>query len=109
MATLSLDSIREAADKKYGSLVVDLGDETVELKNPLRLSKEARTRLSNLEQADEDADPMDYFGELYEVLAGKEGAKKLLKALGDDVPLHMTLVQSLTQETDLGEASPSQD
>lgn len=109
MATLSLDSIRDAADKKYGGLVVDLGDETVELKNPLRLSKENRERLSGLEKTDDDADPLDYFAELYEVLAGKEGAKKLLKALGDDIPLHMTLVGNLTEGTELGEASPSQD
>lgn len=109
MATLTLDSIRDAADKKYGSTVVDLGDDTVELKNPLRLPKDLRERLTNLEKADEDGDPLDYFGELYEVLAGKEGAEKLLKALGDDIPLHMTLLSSMTEETELGEASPSQD
>lgn len=110
MATLSLDSIREAADKKYGSTIVDLGSETVELKNPLRLSKEQRERLSGLEKAsDGDSDPLEYFAELYEVLAGKAGAEALLKALGDDIPLHMTLLSSVTEETELGEASPSQD
>lgn len=109
MATLSLDNIREAADKKYGSLNVDLGDEVVELKNPLRLPKEARDKLSKLDKADEDSDPLAYFAELYELLAGKAGARALLKALGEDIPLHMELISNLTSETELGEASPSQD
>jgi len=112
MATaLSLDSIREAADKKYAGLEVDLGDgDIVVLKNPLRVSKEAREKLEGLSAAEgEDSDPLEYFGEIYEALAGKEGAEKLLKALGDDIPLHMTLVSNLNTGTELGEASPSQD
>lgn len=110
MAKLTLDSIRDAADKKYGSLEVDLGDKVVELKNPLRLSKEDRARLSDLKQPeDDDADPLDYFGALYEILAGKAGAKALLEALGEDIPLHMEVVSNLNSETELGEASPSQD
>src|SRR5699024_12561223 len=80
--TLSLDSSREAADKKYAGLEVDLGDgDIVVLKNPLRVSKEARERLEGLSAAEgEDSDPLEYFGEIYEALAGKEGAEKLLKA-----------------------------
>ncbi len=110
MAKLTLDSIRDAADKKYGSLEVDLGDKVVELKNPLRLSKEDRARLSDLKQPEDDnADPLDYFRDLYEILAGKAGAEALLKALGEDIPLHMEVVSNLNSETELGEASPSQD
>lgn len=110
MTTLTLDSIREAADRKYGGITIDLGDEKVELRNPLRLSKGDRERLSKLEKsADEDADPLDYFREMYEVLAGKEGAKTLLKALGEDITLHMEVLSNLNTGVEAGEASPSQD
>lgn len=113
MATsLSLDSIREAADKEYGGLTVELGDgKTVELKNPLRLTKDERKQFENLTSSEnsKDLSTDEVFEGIWSILAGKAGAKALNDALGDDAALHATLLKQVTSGVELGEASPSQD
>lgn len=108
-STMTLDQIRDAADKKYGATVVDLGDgETVELRNPLRLSKEARDKITSIKE-DEYDDVLDYFREVFEAVAGKVSTRKLVKALDGDVALYVTLFENYMSGVELGEASPSQD
>lgn len=110
--TFSLDSLREAADKEYAGLTLELGaDKTVELKNPLRLTKEERKQFENLTDSKKSKDltAEQVFEGIWEVLAGKAGSKDLIEALGDDTALHATLLKQVTNGVELGEASPSQD
>lgn len=105
---MTLDQIRDAAEQKYGAKVIDLGDDkTVELKNPLRLSKDNRDAITELSPEDFD-DVVDYFRAAFEAVAGKKGAAELCKALGDDPALYATVFESYMQEAQVGEASPSQ-
>lgn len=106
---LTLDSIRAAAEKKYGSRVLDLGDgKSITLKNPLKLSKENREALGKLE-LDSEGEPLDYFIEAFTLVASAEETKDLREVLGDDVTLYMTLFEEYMGSVELGEASPSQD
>lgn len=108
---LTLDSIREAAELKYGNQVLDLGGEEITLLNPLRLSKEKRKALSELEQpdAEEDVDEIDYFEKVFALVSSEAEAKKIRAALGDDVTLYAALLEAYYQAGQVGEASHSQD
>lgn len=106
---ITLDFIRDAAEKKYGSRVVPLGDgKTVTLRNPLRLSSEEREQLGKLEMND-GADPLAYFKEAFTLVSSKKEAEELAKVLGDDAALYMVLFEEYMGSVELGEASPSQD
>ncbi|MEV1109935.1 phage tail assembly protein [Micromonospora sp. NPDC049751] len=112
MATITLDSIRAAAEAKYGSLDIELGDETVRLLNPLRLSKANRDALlavqSRLNAEDDDADQGELLTEaLRLVVDGKTKADKLIKALGGDLALLAEVFESYVKGTQAGEASGS--
>lgn len=106
---ITLDFIRDAAEKKYGSRVIPLpGGKRVELKNPLRLPQAARAELSelNIEQFDE---PVDYFRKSFALISSEKEGELLAKALGDDVALYMILFEEYMGGVELGEALPSQD
>ena len=106
---ITLDFIRDAAEKKYGSRGVPLpGGDRVELRNPLRLSKAERDELGDLdiEQFDE---PVEYFQKAFALVSSEKGAGLLAEALGDDVTLYMALFEEYMGSVELGEASPSQD
>lgn len=111
MATqFTLDDVRAAAERSYGTKNIELGDGVeVALTNPLRLSKTNRDKLAHLQDGvDADADPLDFFVSAFEIVAGKAGASKIKKALGDDVALYMALFELYSKESEVGEASPSQ-
>lgn len=108
-SAITLDSIREAAEKKYGSREVELGDgKSISLRNPLRLSKTERDELSdlNIDQFDE---PVDYFKKAFALVASEKESEELAKVLGDDVAFYMALFEEYMGGVELGEASPSQD
>lgn len=109
-SAITLDMIRDAAEKKYGATEVDLGDgKVVHLINPLRISKEKRDEISGLNFEDFD-DPIDYFEKAFAAASTSADAKAIRKALGeDDVTLYVSLFEAYSQGIDLGEASPSQD
>ena len=124
MAAITLDFIREAADKKFGHLTIELDSETsVVLTNPIRLSAEKRKAfLDNQKQMeaekDEDGNAVDtenfdqaaVLEESLRIVAdSKPGAERLIEALGGDLAQLISVFESYTKGVELGEASPSQD
>lgn len=112
----TLDDIREAAETKYGSTFIEVGDETVELINVLRLPKEKRQIILNLSKEEKGADENDIDATRDKLTSGLRAACRtekqadvLLGALGDDTALVAEVFSSYTKETQAGEASPSQD
>lgn len=112
MANFSLDDIRSAAEAKYGSTDIDLGDGTVVcLMNPLRLPKAKRDQLSVIQEefSGDDVDAADVFARLLVLVASNQAdAKKLLKAVGDDLATLSQIFETYTSGTQLGEASASE-
>ena len=108
-SALTLDDIRDAADKKYGGypVTVDEGGEII-LTNPLRMTKELRAELSDLKAEDFD-DIVDYFEATFAKASSKAEAKRIRKAFGEDPALYATLFELYSNGVELGEASPSQD
>lgn len=119
MATqFTLDDIRAAAEREYGSKEIDLGNgKTVTLVNPLRLSKSKRDELTNIqsefsadaEDGAEELDPLDFLIRSFEIIAGEAGARHLQEVFGEDAALYMALFELYSSEAEAGEASPSQD
>lgn len=108
MATISLQDIRDAADRKYGPLViegVEGGDVT--LLNALRLSKDKRMALAALDDED-DLDIQDKLEQIIRLAAAStDDADRLLGAFGDDLGQLAETLQSYSGKTQLGEASTS--
>ncbi|MEU8133236.1 phage tail assembly protein [Streptodolium elevatio] len=110
MATFTLDAIRQAADAKYGSTDIDLGDgTTVILRNPLRLSKEERTELAslqdNLDTEDEGVDQADVLADAIRLVAkDKRPVEKLIKLIDGDLALLAQVFESYSAGTQVGEA-----
>ena len=109
-SAIDLDFIRNAADKKYGAFEVNVGEgDPVALTNPLRMSKENRKALTELDQEGYE-DHIDFFTDVFSLASSKSEAKRIRAALGDeDVALYATLFELYTKGVELGEASPSQD
>ena len=113
MATkVTLDSIREAAERKYGSYDIDLGEVTVKLLNPLRLSETKRGQLQALEVEEAEENESDIHERLAEtvriVAADSTHAQALLDAVDGDLALLATIIEEYGDVVQVGEASPSQ-
>lgn len=111
--SFSLDDIRAAAEAKYGSTDITLGNGDVcRLLNPLRLSKENRSALiavqAKLEEDDADQDAILSESLLLVAEHAKHG-KALLKELNGDLTLIATIFEKYNEGAQVGEASPSQD
>lgn len=111
----TLDDIRDAAEEKYGSTHIEINGTDVELINVLRLPKEKRNIILNLAK-DKDKGEVDIDETRESLLKGLRAACKttaqadvLSEALGDDTALVMQVLSLYTRETEVGEASPSQD
>lgn len=127
MANFTLDDIAEAADKQYGSMDIDLSNgEVVHLRNALRLSKQERKDLQALqsqlgESIDEDDDAAEdsvapevdeqkiLEESLVLVAHNKAMGRQLVKDLGGDLGKLLTVFKLYNKDTELGEASASQD
>lgn len=113
MATYTLDDIRAAAERKYGSLDIDLGDgQGVELVNPLRLAKTKRDELLQLQdKLNEDGADQAALLERALILVARTEAqgKKLVRAANGDLTILVEVFTRYTEETQAGEASASDD
>jgi len=112
MATFTLDDIRAAAEAKYGSTDIDLGDgDVLVMTNPLRLSKDKRKALESIqESADaEDADQGDVMREAIRLVAARgDMAEKFIAIAGDDLAILAAAFSTYTEGAQVGEASASQ-
>lgn len=109
MNIVTLDSIREAAEAKYGMTRVPFGPdgEYVDLLNPLRLPKAKRDSLQDM-QKDSDAegtDQLDVFANMIRLVADNEArANELITMIGDDLAVMASVVEAYTKGVQVGEA-----
>lgn len=107
----TLDDIREATEAKYGATTIEFGDESVDLRNPLRLTKDERAELRKAQKAmsADDADQEKVIADIL-TLAAKDKAqiKKLLSIVGDDLAILAEILRGWMEDAQVGEASPSQ-
>ncbi|NUV86592.1 hypothetical protein G6W61_10270 [Streptomyces sp. KAI-26] len=111
MASFSLDDIRAAAERKYGSTDITFGDDTVRLLNPLRLSKTRRDALAKLqdEMGREDVDQAEALADAIRTIAESDkAAEKLLQAVDMDLAILAEIFGHYGESTQAGEASASQ-
>lgn len=105
---MKLDDIRAAAEAKYGSLDVEVGERTVRLLNPMRLPERKRAAMLAL-QEDAKADDVDQVEVMREMvrLASEStvGAELLLEAIGDDLAVLAEIFSEYGKRTRVGEAS----
>lgn len=113
MSQFTLDNIRQAAEAKYGSVDIAIDENmTCRLLNPLRLPKEKREALVELQKVldAEDTDQEATLSESIRIIAEKPvQAEALLDAIGDDLTLLAEIFETYSKATQVGEASPSQD
>lgn len=120
MASITLDSIRDAIDAKYGSYDIELGDTIVSLLNPLRLSPEARKALGEVslgkdDESEDDGDAEEHIQKLVDIVqivaATPKQANDLIKALSPygyvDVAMLSHVVSEYMEQQKVGEASAS--
>jgi len=108
-SAIDLDFIRDAADKKYAAFEVNVGKgDPVALTNPLRMTKEQRQALSDL-NADDFDDVVDYFVAAFALASSESEAARLREAVGEEPAMYATLFELYSKGVELGEASPSQD
>lgn len=117
--SVTLDSIRAAAEAKYGSYPIDLGDAgTLRLQNPLRLPKHRRDELAAIQgelDVDKDdaaavaaIDQADIFSRMIRTVADNQGlADVMLSQIGDDLAVLAEIVSEYSKGTQVGEASAS--
>lgn len=107
--TYSLDDIRNAAEAKYGSTDID----GVRLLNPLRLPKTKRDQLRELQdvmsaetpEGEEPADQAEYMRDMLRLVAENPLAvERLIEAIGDDLAVLATVLETYTKGTQAGEA-----
>ncbi|MGW3336210.1 phage tail assembly protein [Streptomyces sp. NPDC001009] len=111
MASFSLDDIRAAAERRYGSTDITIGDEVVRLLNPLRLPKAKRDALLALQDqmGNDDADQAELLSDaIRTVAASPEGADHLLTEVGGDLAILAEIFGHYGESTQSGEASASQ-
>ncbi len=111
MASFTLDDIRAAAERKYGSTDITFGEDTVRLLNPLRLPKARRDALLALqeEMGNDDADQAELLAQAIRTIAESEkAAEKLLEAVDGDLAILAEIFGHYGESTQVGEASASQ-
>ncbi|GAB2329229.1 phage tail assembly protein [Streptomyces variabilis] len=107
MASYTLDDIRTAAEARYGSTDITVGERVVRLLNPLRLSKARREELTALQdQINTDgADQEELFAHAIRLVAESEpAANALLKEIGEDLAVLAQVFEIYGQATQVGEA-----
>lgn len=105
---MKLDDIRAAAEAKYGSLDIEVGDRTVRLLNPLRLPKTKRDAMIQLQDAmkDDGADQVEGMRDMIRLAAESAfAAELLLDAVGDDLTILAEVFSEYGKQTRVGEAS----
>ncbi|MEU0344241.1 phage tail assembly protein [Streptomyces bobili] len=111
MASFSLDDIRAAADAKYSSTDITVDEKTtVHLLNPLRLPKEKRDKLVNLQdEMDKDgSDQEQIIADAIRLVADHpKKAEALLSAVGGDLAVLAQIFETYGKGAQVGEASAS--
>ncbi|MFF3249737.1 phage tail assembly protein [Actinacidiphila glaucinigra] len=112
MANFSLDSIRAAAEAKYGSTDIELsGGFTVRLLNPLRLDKDKRAELLTIQNKldNEDVDQEVVLSDAIRLVAeNTKAADRLLKEVGSDLAVLAQIFETYGKGAQVGEASASE-
>ncbi|WP_282703752.1 phage tail assembly protein [Streptomyces sp. CC219B] len=111
MASFSLDDIRAAAERKYGSTDITFGEDVVRLLNPLRLPKTRRDALLSLqeEMSKDDTDQAELLAQAIRTIAESEkAADKLLGVVDGDLAILAEIFGHYGESTQVGEASASQ-
>lgn len=117
----TLDAMREELDRKYAPVVIEIGDEKVELRSLLRLKsgprKEVATKLEDLKKLNESDDDegmslteLDSATSLAEEILYHVADKpdKLIDALDGDMSLIMQVFEAWMGDTQAGEADSSE-
>lgn len=107
VAAVTLDSIREAAERKFGNVEIEFGEGRVcVLRSPLRLGKVERDRLSELSEAGETVeDAVEQARESIRLVAtNRKDADALLRVIGDDVPTLFEVIGAWHAGCEAGEA-----
>lgn len=113
MASYTLDDIRAAADAKYDSTDIEVDEKTtVHLLNPLRLPKEKRAKLMEIQdQLDKDGTDVDQEEALTNALRlvadHPKKAEVLLKAIDGDLAMLASVFETYVKGTQAGEVSAS--
>jgi hypothetical protein len=111
MKTITLDSIREAVEAKYGSYDIEYAEgKTVRLLNAIRIDKSKRAQLMELQSAlkEDGADQVQLLADCIRAVAdNKTRADELLKAVGNDLAMLIELFSAYSKATQVGEASAS--
>lgn len=115
MATsVTLKDLQAASQERWGDYVIeDLG---VTLRHALRLSEEERTTLAALQSKEEEegegaeeGDVVQRITDTIRLLASDpKSADALLKAIGGDITVLVTIMEQYAEATQLGEASDSE-
>lgn len=105
MASFTLEDIHAAADKKYASTEFPFGDEVLVLRNALRLSKEERKAMTDIQDSIKE-DPDAGMEEALKLAAkDKAVAEKFIKdVVKGDTAILATVFDLYTGQTELGEA-----
>lgn len=110
--TITLASIREATEKKFGSTIIALDENnTVELLNPLRLNKAKRKEIGTISDRlkEDDADQETILSDMLKSVAKTPAqGKALIAAINGDFAMLLSTFEAYTSEQSVGEASPSE-
>lgn len=113
MSDFTLDALREEADRKFAPTRIDVGGGVVvELESALRLPKNKRAKVQELEaeisslQEKEGTTIEDLIALIHELFrqVAKKDANKLISALGDDIGVTLSVMEKYSEGTQLGEA-----
>lgn len=114
MATFTLDTLREAVDKKYAPTIIEDGKDRYELPNILRLPKKKRDEVFELiEGLGEDIEggddatafdsQLEQFSKIIVAAEANNNGEKLLKLLNDPAML-IEVGTTWMEASELGEA-----
>lgn len=109
-----LDNIIAEVEKENPPVEIDLGTETVVLRNVMRLLETERAELKGLlkdltpaEEGEEKDDLVVRIGRIFKVVAADGKGQLLIDTLGDDLGLVLKVFHLWEGAEDVGEASNS--
>lgn len=114
---VSLSEFNQEVDEKFAPFDIDLtdtpGEDVVYLRNALRLTKNERHQLTELEAQMKavDGDPekaLDLIKQVFILVGAGDDGKRLMDAMGDDPPKLMWMLRKYREATQPGEALPSE-
>ena len=115
MPVISLKDIQHAAEKKFSDYEIHTADEVLYFRPALRLPKPKRRELAaalNIQERAKtptDDDLFDVYKDAFRISAREEAMyDKLVEAVGDDPAVWQELFIAFNEDTQAGEASPSE-